>query len=569
MNPLEGMKRVRSQDEFPVFDDAYWQGVQQKIREQAQVVNKDKKLQDNILHKVLRMHTNARIMQHIESVPGSMATVPIQVPADICRPAKTGSCLALAPQGPHANKEFESQGNAFKKYPNDVLFDAIKRGDKEAIQTLLSRDSIPPRIKNAAGCTVLHVAACHNAEILQFLVESYFLDDLVDEPNNANFTPLFYAVSKGALDSTKYLLLHGADKDRLAGSNFDISLIDYAARYARYDAKHGGHIEILALLIDEYNMPFDKPNNYNRTPLHQIAAGGHLNGVKYLLEKGANKHACDEDGSTLIHYAAVGGNVDMMRFLCDDCGMRDLIDKPDKNGMTPLLNIVEEGNNNTIPMIDFLLAQGADIYACDVQGQGVLHHAAYNENGIAIMQFLLDQLKDTKEKLIERYVAAKEYDKLFTLLVKKNMSINEKEKKRRKTPLHIAAKIGNLPMVKFLVSQGADIRAEASFKRKKRPFHTVGSPFKLAKNKEQYHIVDFIVNYSAEQAEYRCPICFSEPVEPNQHTVAHLNCLHFLCKTCKSTLLAQDDWHCPTCRGPLGKDYDVGAAPSHNDEERS
>ena len=70
------------------------------------------------------------------------------------------------------------------------------------------------------------------------------------------------------------------------------------------------------------------------TPLITACAGGNIDVVKYLVSKGADIHAGDNEDSRAIHLAGVSGNVEVIWYLLDH-GVK--VDQPDENGMTALL----------------------------------------------------------------------------------------------------------------------------------------------------------------------------------------------------------------------------------------
>ncbi|CAK9253192.1 unnamed protein product, partial [Sphagnum jensenii] len=58
-------------------------------------------------------------------------------------------------------------------------------------------------------------------------------------------------------------------------------------------------------------------DNIGDTPLHRAAEKGHLDVVKYLVEKGADVKAANKYGYTPLHWAASSGKLDIVKYLVE------------------------------------------------------------------------------------------------------------------------------------------------------------------------------------------------------------------------------------------------------------
>jgi len=69
--------------------------------------------------------------------------------------------------------------------------------------------------------------------------------------------------------------------------------------------------------------PFDinvKYSPHGNTLLHTMAGAGHIQCVRYLMESGADIHALDAHGNTILHLAVSRNNlIDLVQYLLD-CG---------------------------------------------------------------------------------------------------------------------------------------------------------------------------------------------------------------------------------------------------------
>ncbi len=116
----------------------------------------------------------------------------------------------------------------------------------------------------------------------------------------------------------------------------------------------------------------DKKQRY---PLRSAINGNHPEIVYLLLEKGADIHAQDSNGATLLYWVAGSGN----RPLLDELLKRGA--KITKEGWHPLLGATAGGKTE---MMEFFLKAGIPIDAYDNGGWNALHIAASHKNQSAI-----------------------------------------------------------------------------------------------------------------------------------------------------------------------------------------
>ena len=104
---------------------------------------------------------------------------------------------------------------------------------------------------------------------------------------------------------------------------------------------------------------------------YEAAREGNVEAIKEMLkEPGAKVDARDEHGYTLLNYAAMYGNVDVIKVLVE--AGADL-NAMDKEGWLPLHHAARKGH---VEAIKVLLKEGADVNAVDKDGVTPLHHAA-------------------------------------------------------------------------------------------------------------------------------------------------------------------------------------------------
>jgi len=112
------------------------------------------------------------------------------------------------------------------------------------------------------------------------------------------------------------------------------------------------------------------------TPLMWAANHADLDMVKYFIDKGADKNACDENEVSPIYYSAKRKNDDdgVINYLID-LGVD--INKKHKLGNTPLMFLAFLGKTD---LCDLLICHGADVNAKCYSGASVLWYASKCNN---------------------------------------------------------------------------------------------------------------------------------------------------------------------------------------------
>ncbi|KAM3067595.1 hypothetical protein ACMFMG_000090 [Clarireedia jacksonii] len=166
-------------------------------------------------------------------------------------------------------------------------------------------------------CTPLHCAAqmASNFSILQFLLSRGATTEL---RNSHGLTPLYIAARQHCVVSVKLLLEYGAVVD---SSNWDTKDRKHgetpliAAAYFDKGIAHNTHImELLIHAGADVNL---RAGSTQHTALMIASLKGYDQGIKCLLEQGANESIRDANGYNAIMYAAKSGNVRLIKTLTE------------------------------------------------------------------------------------------------------------------------------------------------------------------------------------------------------------------------------------------------------------
>ncbi|KAJ8875243.1 hypothetical protein PR048_023138 [Dryococelus australis] len=197
--------------------------------------------------------------------------------------------------------------------------------------------------------------------------------------------------------------------------------------------------------------------------IQEAAKDGNAKVIKWLVEKGADVNAVDNDGKTVLFYALRYNHSNLANFLIENGADVKSVD------IQTLYLYLDEGSQR-LEIIKMLVNAGADIKVEDKHGETVLHYAA-EQGDTEFIQWLIKEGKaDVNDedsegtKLIHRSASSDNWELVKWLIQHGNADANVKDRVGN-TLLHYAAFKGRLDIVQWLVKPrgdgggGADINA--------------------------------------------------------------------------------------------------------------
>lgn len=224
-----------------------------------------------------------------------------------------------------------------------------------------------------------------------------------------------------------------------------------------------GNEEVVDMLLDR-DTPIEVAGNDGVTPIHCAVRSGKADILQKLIEKmelGHRKYTrksmahVDRNGRYPIHWAAVAGDISMIRLLKDDIGLTD------RFGWTCLHLAAIYGHQNLLNYIIDDCVANVDLGDNDMRTP--LHLAVKNESLETVKVLLLkggaNVNKTTRNGSTPLHLAAKQKD-MTELLLKNGAHKNATDIEGR-TPLFLALANGMMEVAALLIEVGADITLAA------------------------------------------------------------------------------------------------------------
>ncbi len=261
---------------------------------------------------------------------------------------------------------------------------------------------------------------------------------------------LFNTVRWGTLQELKSLVaqgknIHGILKD----SGY------YSGRTLLHSACGREGLDVIEYLVSK-GLDVNAQDDNGVTPLMIAADAGSSEKVQYLLSKGADPFAKNKSGETLLYYAA-GGGLDW--FVEDLIAAKIDPNASTQTGWTPLHSAASSGNKN---VVEILMSKGADVKAKTNRGYTLIH-LAIERHYTDLVQFLIQNGGDVNAKWLDYetaplHLAVKENQPQIVLLLLTHGALPNIHYSGwgKVTPLHIAVGFNFVECAKILLEHGAD-----------------------------------------------------------------------------------------------------------------
>ena len=336
----------------------------------------------------------------------------------------------------------------------DMAEDLFRRTcDVKLAKFLMTKYHVPVNCADKDGLTSIHHAVQHSLETVKFLLAH---GANVNSRSRSGGTPLMFTTS---LEIFNFLMEQGADVYAVDQEQWNVLL---------WQIGKSGSLAIIKALVEQYHFDVNQPDEAGTSPLMLAVKRGNLDVAKYLVDRGANVNAVDNEGRNALFYLYKDYEPDkqLLQYLITQGVDVNHLDKSGKNVLF-----------YATKYIDLLLKTGADATVVADDGTTVLMNYSLSfSNFKLLIQYGADP-SEYAEKLLRWWLAdthdrEDDEEEIMLYLIKKYSLDPNTRNEAGRTPLfynvitcrelielgasyEITDKEGNIPFIYWFATLGS------------------------------------------------------------------------------------------------------------------
>jgi uncharacterized protein len=321
--------------------------------------------------------------------------------------------------------------------------DAVKARDLTALGALL-KQNVNVNAVQPDGTTALHWAA--HWDDLSTVERLLKAGANVNAANRYGVTPLFVAATNGNAPIVERLLKAGADANTVSGANKAVGEGEPALMAA---ARTGSVDAVKALLRHGADVAATEAW-HQQNALMYAAWANSPGAVQELLDWGGDIGAAAEGGFTALHYAARAGSLEATRVLVENgADVKALLSDRSSPLMLAMINARYE-------LADYLLDHGADAND-NALGITPLHQLVWSYHpNVSLMPPGPKPLGRLEAMDMARSLLAHKANPNARMTRNPSDGYRTSMNRMGGTPLHMAARVPDVELMKLLLEHGAD-----------------------------------------------------------------------------------------------------------------
>ena len=315
---------------------------------------------------------------------------------------------------------------------NVIMSASLGTGDCDTVKWLIEQ-RVDVNQCDKTGYTAVHCAAQKgNLDVLKLLKESGA--NIHAQTESGDNVIMLASPGTGDCDTVKWLIEQGVDVNHCNKTGYT----------AVHCAAQEGNLDVLKLLKESGANIHEQSKRGENSIMLASFGTGNCDTVKWMIEQGIDMSHCCKNGCTAVHFAAVGGNLDILKRL------------------KTIASNIKNKKNDGVMLSTSIGSDNFDLKCVDKAGNNVLMFSTCDRGEIELVQWLLKEGLDINYSNADQITAfhcAAHYDKLVVLkeLHKKGADINAQDNYHRNA-LHFAV-LGksSIETIKWLIEVKVDV----------------------------------------------------------------------------------------------------------------